>query len=213
MNHIERLRRGSSSPPPYRGGGRFILIGSSTGGVDALMKIISHFSKKCPPTLIVQHTGGVFAKSLIRLLDGATEANVGAATDGAELQVGNIYLAPNDTAHLCIAAGNTPRISLRNTTDRYGHRPSVNALFESAVPFARQVTAVILTGMGRDGATGMVALRKAGAQTFGQDEQTSVVYGMPKVAYDLGGVETQLPLSKIGPMLLQAASKGNLDDS
>lgn len=213
MNYIERLRHGSPSSPSHRGGGRFILIGSSTGGVDALMKIISHFSKNCPPTLIVQHTGGVFAKSLIRLLDSATEANVVAATDSAEIQIGNIYLAPNDTAHLCIAAGNTARISLRNTANSYGHRPSVNALFESAVPFARQVTAVILTGMGRDGATGMVALRKAGAQTFGQDEQTSVVYGMPKAAHDLGGVETQLPLSKIGPMLLRAASKGNLDDS
>lgn len=183
-----------------------ILIGASTGGIDALLKTVPHFSDQCPPTLIVQHTGENFAGSLIRLLNGATAANVVGAEDGAPLKPGHIYLAPHNRAHLCLSSHGSMRCILRPGDLVSGHRPSVDMLFGSARHHARHVAAALLTGMGRDGARGLVELRRAGAQTFGQDAATSVVYGMPRVAMELGGVASRLPLSKIGPALLQASA-------
>lgn len=182
---------------------KVLLIGSSTGGVDALCQVIGHFSAHCPPTLIVQHTGGRYAKSLIRLLDGATAAKVTAAEDGQPLRAGQIYLAPDDDAHLTLAATAQLRVKLTNDTLISGHRPSIDALFHSAVSYASHVTAALLTGMGRDGAEGLLALRLGGAQTLGQDEATSVVYGMPRTAMEMGAVAQQLPIQDIGPAMLR----------
>ena len=184
---------------------RIILIGASTGGIDALLKTVRHFSEHCPPTLIVQHTGGSFAKSLIRLLDGATPASVKAAVDGQHVKPGNIYMAPGDGSHLCLEAGSQLRVALREHDLVTGHRPSIDALFLSARCYAPHITAAILTGMGRDGANGLLELHRAGAHTIGQDKATSVVYGMPKVAMELGGVAEQLPIERIGPALLRAS--------
>lgn len=181
-----------------------ILIAASTGGIDALLKTVAHFPQTAPPTLIVQHTGENFAPSLIKLLDGATAARVGAAEDGGAVQPGHIYLSPHNRAHLCLTQRGGLRIMLQPGDLVSGHRPSADMLFRSARGYARHVTAAILTGMGRDGASGLLELRRAGAQTFGQDAATSVVYGMPRVAMEMGGVGTQLPLSKIGPALLSA---------
>ena len=186
---------------------KIILIGASTGGVDALCRVLQHFSPASPPALIVQHTGGGFAASLIRLLNGATKADVHEATQGARLAPGNIYLAPNGNAHLTLAGRQSPRTELREGPPISGHRPSIDALFRSALPQSADVVAALLTGMGRDGATGLTALRKAGAHTIGQDEKTSVVYGMPRVAFEMGGVAQQLPLDAIGPALLRACQK------
>ncbi len=182
-----------------------ILIGSSTGGIDALMQVLRHFHASTPPTVIVQHTGGNFAGSLIRLLDGATAATVLAATQDTAIQPGHVYLASGDTHHVRLSHTAPARIRLDDAPRQSGHRPSVDTLFHSAVPFAQHVTAALLTGMGRDGAEGITALRKAGARTFGQDEATCVVYGMPRVANALGGIETELPIQQIGPNLLRAA--------
>lgn len=187
---------------------KIILIGASTGGVDALLKVIKHFGPNCPPTLIVQHTGGSFARSLIRLLDGGTAASVQDARDGSDLKPGTIYLAPSDDTHLSVARSKPHRIDLKRDDLISGHRPSVDALFQSAIPHAKDVIAAILTGMGRDGASGITALRRAGARTFGQDEATSVVYGMPRVANELGGVEKQLPIDQMGDALLRATMLG-----
>jgi two-component system chemotaxis response regulator CheB len=185
---------------------QIILMGASTGGVDALLQILRHFTPSCPPTLIVQHTGRQFAQSLTRLLDGATQANVVAAQDGEPLERGCVYLSPSTEHHLCLARNQPFRIVLCQDSPRMGHRPSVDALFESAVPHAANVTAAILTGMGKDGAQGMCSLRQAGAQTIGQDESTSIVYGMPRVAHALGGVGRALPIVEIGPALLRATT-------
>lgn len=180
-----------------------ILIGSSTGGVDALMQVLRHFHQGTPPAVIVQHTGGQFADSLIRLLDGATSAKVVSAQHDMILRPGHVYLSSGDTHHLNLTSSVPPRIKLDASPRVSGHRPSVDALFCSAVSFAPHVTAAILTGMGRDGAEGIAALRKAGARTIGQDEVTSVVYGMPRVAKSLGGIELELPIQQIGPALLR----------
>jgi two-component system chemotaxis response regulator CheB len=182
-----------------------ILIGSSTGGIDALMQVLRHFHAGTPPTVIVQHTGGNFSDSLIRLLDRATSATVIAATQDATLQPGHVYIASGDTHHVRLGQSVHARITLHDAPRRSGHRPSIDTLFHSAVPFAQHVTAAILTGMGRDGAEGITALRKAGARTLGQDEATCVVYGMPRVANTLGGIETELPIDQIGPGILRLA--------
>lgn len=183
---------------------KILLIGASTGGIDALCQVIGHFCANCPPTMVVQHTGGRYAQSLIRLLDGATDARVEAAQDGKPLCKGHIYLAPGDATHLALSISGTLRIKLLEDTLISGHRPSIDALFSSAIGYAPHVVAALLTGMGRDGAQGLLALRHAGAVTLGQDEATSVVYGMPRMAMEMGAVTQQLPIQKIGPALLQA---------
>lgn len=183
---------------------KIVLIGASTGGVDALCRVLQHFSDRCPPTLIVQHTGGGFAGSLIRLLNGATAAHVHEAQSGSELQAGHIYLAPNGRSHLLLNVHQKIRIDLRIDELISGHRPSIDALFQSASDLAPNIVAALLTGMGRDGAEGLTNLRRNGAHTIGQDQATSVVYGMPRVAMELGGVKEQLPIDEIGSAILRA---------
>ncbi|MEO1639367.1 MAG: chemotaxis protein CheB [Pseudomonadota bacterium] len=186
---------------------RFILIGASTGGVDALINVVGGFPENCPPTFIVQHTGGSFADSLIRLLSTATEAKVVAAKDMEPTEPGHIYLAPGGQFHLGLRVVRRGRVRLVGNPPISGHRPSVDALFHSAVPAAEHVTAALLTGMGRDGADGLLALRNAGAHTIVQDEVTSVVYGMPRAAKMLGAASEELPISKISGALLRASQK------
>ncbi|WP_108384462.1 CheB methylesterase domain-containing protein [Yoonia sediminilitoris] len=202
-------RTGAPSPPRPQSQTfdptRLILIGSSAGGVEALLNVLKHFTNTCPPTLIVQHTGGQFAASLARLLDSGTAANVLPAASGMCPEAGHIYLAPDDTAHLRLARSRRKRIEIWPGDPVMGHRPSVDVMFQSAIPFGQDIIAAILTGMGRDGANGLAALRRAGARTIGQDEASSVIYGMPRVAHELGGVEKQLPIHEIGPALLSAA--------
>ena len=183
-----------------------ILIGASTGGIDALLQCLRCFPENCPPTLIVQHTGSSFVSSLVGLLDRATQAHVVTARDGQSLEAGRVYLAPSGNQHLGLTpTGHAPMITLQNGAPVSGHRPSVDTLFTSTLPFASHVAAALLTGMGRDGAAGLVQLRHAGAHTIGQDEATSIVYGMPRIAMERGGVAEQLPIAEIGPALLRAS--------
>ncbi|TCO72316.1 CheB methylesterase domain-containing protein [Rhodovulum euryhalinum] len=182
--------------------GRLILIGASTGGVDALIRVLSGFPANCPPTLIVQHTSGTFSAGLARLLDRSTAARVAEAQDRQALAAGTILLAPGKDHHLEIARGGGSHCRLQEGPPVSGHRPSVDALFQSAVPVAARVSAAILTGMGRDGAEGMLALHRAGAHTIGQDQASALVYGMPRAAFELGGVREQMPIDRIGAALL-----------
>lgn len=183
---------------------KLILMGASTGGIDALLTVTQHFHGDCPPVLIVQHTGSGFVRSLIRLLNSAAPANVTAAENGTRLKNGHVYLAPDDQFHLTLAPGREPRIALRSGPAESGHRPSIDTLFSSALHVARHVSAALLTGMGKDGASGLTRLRHAGAHTIGQDQHSSVVYGMPRVAMEMGGVCEQLPIDAIGPALLRS---------
>ena len=120
------------------------------------------------------------------------------ATDGAAILPGHIYLAPGGPAHLEVHGTATPRCRLSEGETVNGHRPSVDVLFQSVCrTYGRRAVGVILTGMGRDGAAGLKAMRDSGASTIGQDEASCVVYGMPKVAFEMGAVQRQLPLSAI----------------
>ncbi|MEM9971760.1 MAG: CheB methylesterase domain-containing protein, partial [Pseudomonadota bacterium] len=187
---------------------RLVVIGSSTGGIEALLSILPHFPRDCPPTLIVQHIKGDFLASLVRRLDAACPAVVKEA-EGHEVAVsGRVLVAPGNKAHLVLRP-NGRRCALLAEPPETGHRPSVDRLFHSAVPYGDGVVSVLLTGMGRDGADGMRAIRDAGGWTIAQDEATSVVYGMPQAAISTGGVAEQLPLDRIGPAILKAAARGS----
>ena len=182
-----------------------VLLGSSTGGVDALLNILGAFPVDCPPTVIVQHTGAGYGASLARVLNQRVEPIVREARHGETLASGTVVIASGSEAHLRLKPGAPVTCALERGDRITGHCPSVDALFTSAVPMAQHVVAAILTGMGRDGAHGLLALRKAGSRTISQDEATSVVYGMPQAAAKLGASEKVLPLSAIGPALLRAA--------
>lgn len=188
-------------------GERFVLIGASTGGVDALIEILSSFPADCPPTAIVQHTGRRHSDSLIQLLAKTCRAKVVAPSDGMEIRRGMVCIAAGGDRHLHIRATGSPRCLLQAGPPVSGHVPSVDELFQSATAWADRAVAVILTGMGRDGAAGLAALRQNGASTIAQDEATSLVYGMPRAAWELGAVEQRLPLSLIAQAALRAARR------
>ncbi len=182
--------------------GNLVLIGASTGGVDALIEILSHFNETCPPTMIVQHTGHRFLSSLTRLLQRNCAANVIAARDGLTLKPGMVVVASEPDHHLRLAKQHPFTCRITRASERGGHVPSVDTLFTSAVPHAEKILAVILSGMGRDGAEGMLALRRGGATTLAQDKSTSVVFGMPRVAHEIGAAQHLMPLQKIGPYIV-----------
>lgn len=186
-----------------------LLIGASTGGVDALIAILQAFPEDCPPTAIVQHTGRGFSESLVQLLARRCRPRVLCAEDGLALRTGMVCIAAGTTGHLTLSGAETAlsglSCSVRPGPAVSGHLPSIDMLFRSARPFAQRVVAAILTGMGQDGASGLLDLRRAGAVTLGQDQASSVVYGMPKAAWDLGAVQRQLPLNQIARELLSSA--------
>ena len=189
---------------PYAPDGRLLAIGSSTGGVEALMKLIEQFPANCPPTVITQHMPATFTKSFAQRMDRACDAQVSEAVDGDLIAPGRIYLAPGGENHLSVEGAGQLRCRLTHRDPVNGHRPSVDVLFNSVARIARaRAVGVILTGMGRDGAAGLLAMREAGASTLGQDEASSVVYGMPKAAFEIGAVQRQLPLEKIGAEILK----------
>lgn len=194
----------AAAPSLYRPARDQVLaIGSSTGGVEALLTVLSGFPADCPATVITQHMPASFTASFAARLDRACAPTVSEAVEGAPLQPGHVYLAPGGATHLEVSPGLTPRCRLVASDPVNGHRPSVDVLFESVVRLKRPMTGVILTGMGRDGAQGLLAMRQAGGRTLGQDEASCVVYGMPKAAFELGAVERQLPLHRLSAAILE----------
>ena len=188
----------------FRAGRKIIAIGSSTGGVEALIQVLQKFPVNCPPTVITQHMPSTFTKSFADRLNRLCNPIVEEATDGARLEIGRIYLAPGGERHMIVTSSSAPCCRLVERDPVNGHRPSVDVLFDSVAELAgRNAVGVILTGMGRDGAAGLLKMRYAGAKTIGQDEKTCVVYGMPRVAHELGAVENQYPLGMIGDEILK----------
>jgi len=183
---------------------KLIAIGSSTGGVEALIEVLSHFPANCPPTLVTQHMPPGFTTSFSARLDKLCEPRVAEARDGDRLMPGQIYVAPGAVAHLEVAGRDAWRCHLAPGEPTSGHKPSVDRLFRSVAKLAGAgAVGAILTGMGRDGAAGLLEMRQAGAFTLGQDESTSLIYGMPRVAHEIGGVCKQLPLEKIGAEIIR----------
>lgn len=196
----------------FRPDGRIVAIGSSTGGVEALLAVLAAFPANCPPTVITQHMPATFTKSFAARLDRTCAANVAEARDGDPLRPGQIYLSPGGDHHLTVAGVGQLRCRLVAEPPVNGHRPSVDVLFRSVAKAAGPAAVgIILTGMGRDGAQGLLEMRRSGAATLGQDESTCVVYGMPKVAHELGAVQQQLPVERIGAAIIEmCASSGEV---
>jgi two-component system chemotaxis response regulator CheB len=181
-----------------------VAIGASTGGITAIEKILMSFPADCPPTLVVQHIHPGFAEGLVRRLDGLVRPKVITGEDGVELHGGQICFAAASDRHLTVISRAGLRIKLVDAPAVSGHRPSVDALFQSlaAVSDRFRIAACLLTGMGADGADSMVKLRGAGAFTVAQDKETSVVWGMPQAAILRGGADVVLPLDQIASALL-----------
>ncbi len=185
--------------------GRVLAIGASTGGVEALMALLSEFPENCPPTVITQHMPPTFTRSFANRLDRLCAPKVQEATDRAKLVPGSVFLAPGGTEHLEITAD--LRCRLKSGERVNGHCPSVDILFESVARSCKgNAVGVILTGMGRDGAAGLLSMRNAGAKTFGQSEGSCIVYGMPKAAFEAGAVVKQLPLDKLASAIIAETS-------
>ena len=185
---------------------RLIAIGASTGGVEALIALIGAFPRQCPPTVITQHMPALFTKPFAARLDRLCAPKVQEAWHGAPIEQGTIYVAPGGKAHLTVRGKpGALRCHLVETEHVNGHRPSVDVLFESVAAHAGAKSAgVILTGMGQDGAKGLSLMRQTGALTFGQSEDSCVVYGMPKAAFNMGAVQKQVTLTKMATELFSA---------
>lgn len=186
--------------------GKIIAVGASTGGVDALETMLRRFPADCPPTVIVQHMPELFLDSLASRLNMKYAPTIQLARHGVALTPGTVWIAPGGDNHLHVGAA-TLQAELVEGAKISGHRPSVDILFRSLVPRGAAVVAALLTGMGRDGADGLGALRAQGATTFAQDEASCVVYGMPRAAVEVGAAEHVVSLQKMGDALLAEAAR------
>lgn len=181
-----------------------IAIGSSTGGVEANKVLLEKLPKNSPPIVITQHMPKGFTASFASRMSNTLGRQVYEAKDNQVIEWGCIYIAPGDI-HMEIHKKTSSYIIKLNHGDLYsGHRPSVDVMFNSIAKFAsKSITAVILTGMGKDGAEGLLEINKKGGFTIGQNEASCVVYGMPKAAKTIGAVNIELPLDKIADRIIK----------
>ena len=193
--------KGPSHAEGVRTQAKIIAIGSSTGGPAALYKVIGGLPADLDvPVVVVQHISFGFVKGLAQWLDGGSQLAVMVPEHGERITAGKVYLAP-DNHHMQV--DRFGRIRLDESAARGGHRPSVTVLFESvAQAYGSSAVAAILTGMGADGAQGMLTLKRAGAQTVAQDEKSCVVFGMPREAIALGAVDHVVPLDSVAATLM-----------
>lgn len=191
-------------PPadPGSATGKFdaLLIGASTGGPPAIQSVLEGLGTPLRvPVAVVQHMPEGFTKAFAQRLDGHLPFPVHEATPGEPFLPGHVYIGPTGRHIRFRYEGARVIVSLDMDAESCPHRPSVDALFESGARlYGKRAIGVLLTGMGRDGAEGMLALHREGAHTIGQDEESCVVYGMPKAAVQLGAVREQVPLPQIG---------------
>ena len=176
-----------------------IAIGASTGGTEAIFAVAKDFGTDIPGIVVVQHMPPGFTQMYAKRLDNQCRIRVKEAKTGDRVLPGQMLIAPGGDQHLRLVKVNgSYQVECKKGPKVTGHCPSVDVLFESVAKTAgKSALGIILTGMGGDGAKGLLEMRKAGAKTIGQDESTCVVYGMPKVAYDLGAVQYQEKLSDI----------------
>ncbi len=184
--------------------GKVIVLGASTGGTEAIKKIVPLFPTNMPPVVIVQHMPPGFTEMFASSLNRISYMEVKEAVSGDTLIPGKVYIAPGDLHMSLVRNGNIIQIICKSGERVSGHRPSVDVLMSSAATvLGKNAIGIMLTGMGSDGAKGMLEMKKKGAYNIAQDEESSVVYGMPKVAAELGGVDIILPLNEIAPFVIQ----------
>ncbi len=183
---------------------QIVFIGASTGGTEAIKTVLQALPRECPPILIAQHMPAAFTKPFAERLDALSAMAVTEAVEGELLRPGHAYVAPGG-AHLEVArtgSGFVTRLTHGAPVNRV--RPSVDVLFFSAAECVGPLgVGVILTGMGKDGAAGLMAMKQAGAHTFAQDAASCVVFGMPKAAIAMGAVDEIVAIEAMGQRLLQ----------
>lgn len=182
-----------------------IAIGASTGGTEAILAVLKGLPKDSPGIAIVQHMPPGFTASYAERLNRETALEVKEAVQGDVVQPGRALLAPGNRQMKLVRRGGKYRAEVYEGERVNGHCPSVDVLFESAAQAGPRAIGVLLTGMGSDGAVGLLRMRQNGAYTIGQDEASSVVYGMPKVAHEIGAVGKQVPLQLIASVIKQWA--------
>lgn len=187
---------------------KMIGIGASTGGVQALSKVLGAIDGNSPPIMLVQHMPHEFMAGFADRLDRLSGAKVVVAEDGMTLANGHVYVAPGDDRHMRLSLRGQPHITLKRGDTISGHVPSVDALFESMTSLGPQALCALLTGMGVDGARGMAQIKAAGGSTAAQNEATCTVFGMPREAIDMGGADIVLPIEQIASWLM-AKSEAN----
>ena len=185
---------------------RVILIGASTGGTEAIKTVLEQLPANCPGILVTQHMPAGFTRSFAERLNRVTGLTVKEAEGNERVLPGHVFIAPGNHHLKLIRSGANYMTTLSDEAPVHRHRPAVDVLFHSAASAAgRNAVAVLLTGMGKDGADGMLAMRSAGAHTIGQDEASSIVYGMPREAFERGAVCEQLPLAAIAAAVVRAS--------
>jgi two-component system chemotaxis response regulator CheB len=197
---------GRPSPTVLRTTQQLLAIGASTGGTEALREFLTALPADAPGAVIVQHMPEHFTRSFAERLDGLCTVRVHEAADGDRVLAGHALIAPGSHHMRLVREGATYLVRLGSDAPVNRHRPSVDVLFHACAEYAgANAVGVIMTGMGDDGARGLVAMRKAGAATLAQDEATCVVFGMPRAAIELGGAERVLPLDRLADAALTLA--------
>lgn len=187
---------------------KIVVIGASTGGTEAIKDVLQPLPPDSPAILITQHMPAGFTRSFAQRLDSLCAVTVSEAVHGERVLPGHVYLAPGGEMHMKLArSGANYVIELEAGPPVNRHRPSVDVLFESAAATAgKNAIGVILTGMGKDGASGLLSLKRAGAQTLAQDEASCVVFGMPREAIALGAADEIVPLGNMSERILARLS-------
>jgi len=203
------IKQASSAAPlpnsyaPNNPGGKVIFLGASTGGTEAIKRVLLGMPANCPPILVVQHLPENFSAVFAENLNRVCQPRVCEAQGGEAVEPGVVYITRGNHHMLLKKTGDRLMLELVQTPPVNGHRPSVDVLFESAAAvMGKQAIGVILTGMGKDGAQGLLAMKKRGARTFAQNEASSVVYGMPREAFALGAVEEVVDISNMAERIL-----------
>ena len=191
----------------YDWNGKSVFVGSSTGGVDALMTVFADYPENCPPTVVAQHMPAHFLESFASRLNSHSAPVVRLAREGDVLRQGEVLIAAGGDHHIRVRNANTPVLTRVPDDGSALYVPSVEVLFRSAVGLGDMAVGVMLTGMGRDGAQDMLAMRTAGAHTIAQSPETVVVDGMPRAARECGAVCDVCHLNDIGARILQVTAK------
>jgi two-component system chemotaxis response regulator CheB len=188
---------------------KLIIIGASTGGTEAIKEVLLPMPPDAPGIVITQHMPAGFTKSFAQRLDSLCKIRVKEAVDDERILPGHAYIAPGDHHLLVRKSGANYMTALSDEAPVNRHRPSVEVLFRSAAKcVGANAIGVMLTGMGKDGATAMLEMKRAGAFNIAQDENSCVVFGMPKEAIAAGGVDEVLPLGEICGRVLSALRAG-----
>lgn len=203
-----RLVPRSPAQQPASRAFRVVAIGTSTGGPQALHEILANVGSDCPGIVVVQHMPVSFTAALARWLDERCPIQVREAAHGDLVLPGTALIAPGDRHLLLVRSGARFSVALADGPNVSGHKPSVDVLFKSVAKAARSsACGVILTGMGADGASGLAEMRAAGAYTLGQNEASSVVYGMPQRALEMGAVERVVDLSEVASVITEGRAR------